>query len=109
LVNIDETIKVGDKVDLLVDAFTRMSLSRNHSAEHLIQHALQVVVDKSIKQEGAFKSPEKVTFDFQYPQKLTNEQLESVENQINEYIKLAVNVKTHHMTIDEAKQFGAIA
>jgi alanyl-tRNA synthetase len=109
LINIDKTIKVGDKANLLVDPTSRISLSRNHSSEHLIQHALQVVVDKSIKQEGAFKSPEKVTLDFQYSEKLTDKQLENVENEINGYIKLAVNVKTHHMTIDEAKQFGAIA
>jgi alanyl-tRNA synthetase len=102
-------IKTGDKVDLFVDEQNRVSSSRNHSAEHLIQHALQTVVSKTIKQEGAFKSAEKVSFDFQYPNKLTDEQLEQVEKQINEYIKLAVNIKTHHMTLDEAKKFGAIA
>jgi alanyl-tRNA synthetase len=109
LVKTDIIIKTGDKIDLLVNEQNRISLARNHSVEHLIQRALQTIISKTIKQEGAFKSAEKVSFDFQYANKLTDKQLEHVEDQINKYIKLAVDIKTHHMTLDEAKKFGAIA
>jgi alanyl-tRNA synthetase len=109
LVDATKSIKVGDYANLQVNAAVRKALSRNHSVEHLIQHALQTVISSTIKQEGAYKSAEKVTFDFQYPHKLTDEQIEKVEKYINELINKAAPVTTHHMTLEEAKQFGAIA
>jgi alanyl-tRNA synthetase len=87
----------------------RKRISRNHSVEHLIQHALQTVIDKSIRQEGAFKSADKVTFDFQYHHKLTDEQIIKVQAEVNKYINQALPVETHLMYLDEAKQSGAIA
>jgi alanyl-tRNA synthetase len=109
LIDTNKQIKVGDDAALQVNVEIRKALSRNHSVEHLIQHALQTVISHTIKQEGAYKSAEKVTFDFQYPHKLTDEQLEKVEKYINELINKAAPVTTHHMTLEEAKQFGAIA
>lgn len=103
------TLSVGDEYELCIDSDVRLKTSRNHSVEHLIQQALQTVIDKSIRQEGAFKSAEKVTFDFQYHNKLTNEQIIKVQNEVNKYIAQAHPVKTCMMDLEEAKQNGAIA
>ncbi|MCQ2956942.1 MAG: hypothetical protein MJ233_03780 [Mycoplasmoidaceae bacterium] len=48
-----------------------------------MQAALQQTIDKNIKQMGALKTHHKLTFDFQYHQKLTQEQLDAVEDLIN--------------------------
>ncbi|GHU26343.1 hypothetical protein FACS1894152_0770 [Bacilli bacterium] len=109
LINASQTIKIGDGAHLIVDKQNRLDSSRNHSTEHLIQHALQTVIDKNIKQEGAFKSADKVSFDYHYHAKLTDEQIAQVQAKVNEYIQLGLEVQTKIMSLEAAKKAGAIA
>ncbi|GHU32100.1 hypothetical protein FACS1894166_04780 [Bacilli bacterium] len=109
LINATKTIKIGDGAHLIIDQLNRLNSSRNHSVEHLIQHALQTVIDKNIKQEGAFKSAEKVSFDYHYHVKLSDQQIAQVQAKVNEYIKDGFKVQTKIMSLDEAKKAGAIA
>jgi alanyl-tRNA synthetase len=102
-------IPVGAKVNMHVDQVARLNSARNHSVEHLIQQALQVVIDRSIRQEGAFKSPEKVTFDYQYRSKLTDEQIIKVQDEVNKYIQASLPINTKLLSLDDAKKEGAIA
>lgn len=102
-------ITIGEKGNLYVDQEARLNSARNHSVEHLIQHALQTVIDSTIRQEGAFKSPEKVTFDYQYRSKLTTEQIIKVQDEVNKYIHQELPVDTKLLHLEDAKKEGAIA
>jgi alanyl-tRNA synthetase len=105
----DVVLAIGDACELHVDSQIRKLTSANHSVEHLIQHALRTIIDKSIRQEGAFKSANKVTFDYHYPHKLSDEQIIKVQDEVNKYIQQNLPVQTKLMHLDEAKQDGAIA
>jgi alanyl-tRNA synthetase len=109
LIEPKQPIKIGTDAHLIVDPQIRDAASKNHSVEHLLQHALQTVIDKNIKQEGAFKSADKLSFDFILPNKLTPEQIKLVQKQVNEYIHQALPITTNLQTLAEAKQSGAIA
>jgi alanyl-tRNA synthetase len=103
------TININDKATLQVNELERKISSNNHTSEHLLQHALQSLIDFNIKQKGAFKSSKRLTFDFEYEQKLSNNQIQTIENEINNYIKLNKKISTEIMTLDEAKKAGALA
>jgi alanyl-tRNA synthetase len=102
-------ITVGDVALQIVDKQFRLNVARNHTSEHLIQYILQTKINKNIKQEGAFKSNEKVTFDFKYENKINEQQISLIELSINDLINSNIEVKTKLQTLDEAKKEGAIA
>lgn len=104
-----QKLKVGDVVKISHDEGRRGLLMKNHSVEHLIHATLCKLVDKNIKQEGAFKSPEKVTFDFQYHEKLSPSKLQEIENEINQIIKNAIDVSVLELSLEEAQKLGAKA
>ena len=102
-------LSLGQEVELEINEFNRNRIARNHSAEHLLHASLKKNIDPNLKQEGAFKSPDKVTFDFQYHKKLTDEQLQKVEDWVNEQIKDEHQVEVKNMTLEEAHDAGALA
>lgn len=104
-----KVIKAGELASLKIDQNFRLDVMRNHSCEHLLQKALQTVISSNIYQQGAVKTNQKLTFDFTYANKLTNEDLLKVEQQVNQYIKTNAKVVTHFMSIEEAKKIGAQA
>ena len=106
---INANLKLNEVVELKINKADRTKNMAHHSSEHLLQAALVKFISNNIKQQGAFKSPQKVTFDFQHPDKLTDEQLEQVENWINDIIKQEIPVEILSMTLDEAKEAHAAA
>ncbi len=105
----NQRLKLNDICELEIDKHKRQLVTNNHSVEHLLHKTLVNLIDPSIKQEGAFKSFEKVTFDFQYHKKITNEDIKKIENEINNIIKKAVDVDVLFLDLDEAKRMGAMA
>ncbi len=101
-------IKLNDYANLKINQHQRELTTKNHSTEHLLHKALRELVSKNIKQEGAFKSAEKVTFDFACDYHLNNEQILAIENKVNEYINLAKQVKVSITNIDTAKKMNAV-
>ncbi len=102
-------IKIGDDVHINLDVKLKKIISATHTAEHLIQSTLQKIIDKNIKQMGASKTHEKLTFDFQYHKKISDEQLKQIEDLINNYILNDYKVDILYMTLDEAIKIGALA
>ena len=102
-------LKNGEVCELVIDEDLRKKVTRNHSVEHLLHAVLGELVDKNIKQEGAFKSPSKVTFDFQHHERLSNEKIKEVEDRINFIINEKIDVNVLKLTLDEAKEIGAKA
>ncbi len=102
-------LSLGQKVHVSLDLKAKAIIEATHTSEHLIQAALQQSISKEIKQMGALKTHHKLTFDFQYPRKLTLQELDKAEALINDWIKQALPVTIHHKTLDEAKAMGALA
>ena len=100
-------IKVGDTVNLQVDAGKRADTCKNHSATHLLQKALRTVLGNHVEQKGSFVNPERLRFDFTHFQSMTKEELEQVEQIVK--IAESIPVDTQVMSIEDAKKTGAMA
>jgi len=79
-----------------------------HTATHLLLQALRMVLGDSVEQRGSHINQERLRFDFVYGQKMTADQISEVENIVNQQIKRDLSVSWKEMTVDEAKQYGAI-
>lgn len=102
-------IKVGDTVELMVNADGRADTCKNHSATHLLQKALRTVLGNHVEQKGSFVNPERLRFDFTHFQSVSKEELEEVERIVNEKIAESIPVETNVMSIEDAKKTGAMA
>lgn len=79
-----------------------------HTATHLLHQALKNVLGTEVNQKGSNITHERLRFDFNYGEKMTDEQKKEVEDIVNEQIKRALPVSFEMMTVDEAKKAGAI-
>ncbi len=102
-------LKTGDKVAIQIDMEKKLSSARNHTATHLLQAALKCVVGKQVNQAGSLVTPDRLRFDFSNFEPVTALQLQEVERLVNEQILLAKSVEVAHMSIDKAKEMGAMA
>ncbi|GHV83812.1 alanine--tRNA ligase [Spirochaetia bacterium] len=83
--------------------------TKYHTATHLLQKALQMVLGDYIAQKGSNITHERMRFDFSHPSPMTKEQIERVESIVNEQIKRDHTVKMEIMDLEEAKKGGAMA
>ena len=81
--------------------------TRLHTATHLLLEALRRIVDKNIKQRGSNITPERLRFDFTFDRKLTDEEKQAVEDEVNRVINEHMEVKRVEMRKEEAIQIGA--
>lgn len=77
-----------------------------HTATHLLLAALKKVCSPDICQKGSNINEERLRFDFNFPRKLTEEEVAQVEKLVNEQIKLDIPVTMREMTLEEAKNLG---
>ena len=103
------SIKVGETVTLAVDEARRNLIANNHSATHLMQKALRMVLGNHVEQAGSLVDPDKLRFDFTHFSPMTPEEIAEVEEIVNQEIQNGLDVVTNEMTIDEAKKTGAMA
>lgn len=101
-------IKVGDKFDQIPDFKIREKVKKNHSATHILQKALQDILDPNIHQEGAYYDDKILRLDFNYPTKLTDEQLQEIEEKVNEKIAESLDVKIEVMNKEDALKMNAM-
>lgn len=102
-------LQVGDKAALKVDTTLRNSTAKNHSATHLLQKALKVVLGEHVEQAGSYVDADRLRFDFTHFQAMTKEEIENVEAMVNEQIANGLDVITKEMSLEEAKKTGAMA
>ena len=88
-------------------ADNKIETTRLHTAAHLLLAALRQVLSPEISQKGSNITEERLRFDFNWPEKLTPEQISSVENLVNEKIKADLPVTMEEMTLEEALKNGA--
>ncbi|MDY6084833.1 MAG: alanine--tRNA ligase [Dialister sp.] len=102
-------ISQGETVRVEVDRQRREDLARNHTGTHLLQAALRQVLGKIVTQAGSLVTPDRLRFDFTYPEPLTADQLARVERLINEQIWKGISLSIKEMPLDEARSMGAMA
>lgn len=102
-------LKVNDNVTLKVDPDLRVATAKNHSATHLLQKALRMVLGNHVEQAGSYVTDDRLRFDFTHFSAMTDEEIKKVEDIVNKHISDHLPVKTQIMTIDEAKKEGAMA
>ncbi len=100
---------VNEKVVLSVDNDRRGLTCKNHSATHLLQKALKIVLGGHVEQAGSYVDCDRLRFDFTHIKAMTKEEIARVEAIVNEEIEKDLQVRTDVMTLDEAKKTGAMA
>ena len=93
-----------------VDTDKRDGSAANHSATHLLHHALKQVLGEHVEQKGSFVSPDTLRFDFSHFQKVTDEEIRQVERLVNDAIRRDLPLQEYRDTpIEEARKLGAVA
>ena len=100
-------ISIGEKFDAVV--VNRIEIAQNHSATHLLQSALKMVLGDSVSQAGSLNDANRLRFDFTYPKAMSASQIEEVEDLVNSMIARGIAGNVEELPIDEAKSKGAIA
>lgn len=100
---------VGENVELKVGVQARRSTEKNHSATHLLQKALRMVLGEHVEQAGSLVTPDRLRFDFTHFSAMTKDEIRKVEDLVNKEIQDNLDVITQEMSLDEAKKTGAMA
>ena len=101
---------LSDTFHASVDADKRQATACNHSATHLMHHALRQVLGDHVEQKGSSVDPQRLRFDFSHFAKLTPEEIRQVEHRVNAMIRQCLPLEEHRqMPIAEAQKLGAMA
>ncbi|MFM7765882.1 MAG: alanine--tRNA ligase [Sphingomonadales bacterium] len=93
-----------------VDGLRRSAINNNHSATHLMHSALREVLGNHVAQKGSLVNEQYLRFDFSHFGKMSDEELQKVEERVNEKIRDGIALQEHRdMPIDEAMKMGATA
>ncbi|MEB3317142.1 MAG: alanine--tRNA ligase [Cyanobacteriota bacterium] len=102
-------LRMGDVVSARVDRACRRRAQAHHTATHLLQAALKLVVDPGISQAGSLVDFDRLRFDFHCSRALTADELARVEELINGWISDAHALEVREMALERAKTAGAVA
>ena len=100
-------LKVGQ--DIFAVVANRGEVAKHHSATHLLQAALRMVLGDTVSQAGSSNDANRLRFDFTYPKAMSKEQLEEVQDLVNSMVARGIEGSVKELPIDEAKKLGAIA
>lgn len=104
---VNGSLRIGDKVTLAIDTKSRRLSERNHSATHLLHAAISEVLSSHVDQKGSYVCPDYLRFDFTSDKKLSEEQLNAIEQKVNDLIGQGIKEETKVLPIEEAKKLGA--
>ncbi len=103
---LSKTASVGKFKGGLADASEETK--QLHTAAHLLLAALRKVLGDHVEQKGSNITPERLRFDFSHTEKMTDDQKTEVEKLVNEAIEKDYSVSYEEMSLDEAKELGAM-
>ena len=101
--------KIGDIVNCVVDKKLRNETMKNHTATHLLQKALKIVLGNHINQQGSKVAPNFLRFDFNHFKEISNDEIIKIEEEVKKQIKKSQKVNISQMNIEDAKKIGAMA
>ena len=94
----------------VVDESKRVASASNHSATHLLHHALREVLGTHVEQKGSLVNPSNLRFDFSHFSKVTDEEIAKVEALISAAIHENISLdERRNVPMDTAKELGAMA
>ena len=102
-------ITVRDSAVLTIDNKKRAGICNSHTATHLVNEALRATLGKHVAQRGSLNGQDRLRFDFSHSKGMTDEELITVENEVNKFIRQNSLVETRIMTPDDARSLGAQA
>lgn len=112
IIHLSKTLpaEVNQKFTAIVDVSKRKDTMRNHSATHLLHHALRNVLGSHVEQKGSLVDHERTRFDFSHFQKVSQEELFAIEHFVNEMIIANLSLEEQrNISIKKAQEMGAIA
>jgi alanyl-tRNA synthetase len=104
-----DVMRVGDQVTSRIDVEKQGRTALNHSATHLLHAALRNVLGDHVQQKGSLVDPERLRFDFSHFEPVSSEQLREIERLVNEKIRGNEPVETRIMSLEDARNSGAMA
>ena len=102
------SLKLGSSVNAQIDEQRRQAIKLNHSATHLMHEELRVILGDHVQQKGSLVDPEKLRFDFSHFQPLSGDEIRQIEDRVNAQIRLNRATSAEVMSIEDAKQTGAM-
>lgn len=103
------SVKVDDIVQLQVDQMTRQQVANAHSCVHLLHSALKKHFGKNVNQAGSKVEPNKLRFDFNYDNKISFDDICTLENIVNTFIRMNFKREVINTDLDTAHKLGATA
>jgi alanyl-tRNA synthetase len=103
------TVKLGDVLELRVNADRRGALRANHSATHLLHAALRKVLGDHVTQKGSLVASDKLRFDISHPKAMSADEISEVEALVNNQVRGNGSVGTVLASPEEAVEQGALA
>lgn len=103
------TLQRGDRVRGAVDGVRRAATVLNHSATHLLHAALRGVLGDHVAQKGSLVAPDRLRFDFAHFAPVSADELAEIERRVNAEVRRNHAAEVHHMGMQEALDFGALA
>lgn len=101
---------ISSTFNAVVDGERRNMIEANHSATHLLHHALREVLGSHVEQKGSMVDQDKLRFDFSHFSKMTSEEIKEVERRVNAIIRKNVcSNDQRDIPINKAQEMGAIA
>ncbi len=102
-------ISEEDIVEAKVDFVRRQKIANNHTAVHLLQSALQKIYGKNVHQAGSKVEEDRLRFDFNYDNPISEEEIFEIERIVNEYIIKNISGKVEIKKLSDAILSGAMA
>ena len=102
-------VNIDDNVILEVNETRRKKIESNHTATHLLDAALRIVIGEHVHQSGSFVDDEKLRFDFTHFAPLSAEEIKKTEDLVNKNIMMVQNVNTEVLSLEKARKTGAVA
>src|SRR5262249_14511943 len=100
---------VGEKAHFTVDDERRERIRANHSATHLLNHALHTVLGAHVSQKGSLVAPDRLRFAFPHFSRMSDDDKRRVEDLVNAEIRRNADSQVDVLPIEEARQKGAVA
>jgi len=99
----------GERVVARVDRAQRNATAANHTATHLLHAALRETLGTHVRQAGSYVGPDKLRFDFNHGERISEDDLRTIEDRVNEWVLANEPVRPITTTLDEARALGAMA
>ncbi len=102
------SIKCNEQAEVFIDEHRRNDIKRNHSVTHLLHKALKIVLGDHVEQKGSLVDNLKTRFDFSHSKSISNDEIHKIESIVNNEILTNKMTSTKMMSIDKAKESGAL-